>query len=134
VKEATKKNKSADEVNVAATGKLKKQLDATEEKLKTSLKSTREKANNSNSDISDSDEERVKQKDSDDEFDEFFDRTNKEKAIIPGQLADTDQVLTYTTLKASVNDLIRERDHVANLLRDHTQSKANDEDKEDELD
>lgn len=120
VKEATKKNKSADEVNVAATGKLKKQLDATEEKLKTSLKSTREKANNSNSDLSDSDEERVKQKDSDDEFDEFFDRTNKEQAIIPGQLADTDQVLTYTTLKASVNDLIRERDHVANLLRDHT--------------
>jgi hypothetical protein len=47
--------------------------------LKTSLKSTRENAN-SNSDLSDSDGERMKLKDSDDEFDDFFDRTNKQKA------------------------------------------------------
>jgi hypothetical protein len=92
VKLGTKNNKKTDpdEVNVAATGKLKKQLEATEEKLKTSLKSTRENANNSNSDLSDSDEERVKMKDSDDEFDDFFDRTNKEKVILPGQPTDSD--------------------------------------------
>lgn len=86
--------------------KLKKQMEAAEEKLRTSLKSTKERDSDS-----DDDSPVARRKDSNDSFDDFFDRAAM-KATDSGPA-----LLTYESLKEKMSVLIKERDAIALELR-----------------
>ena len=101
---------------------MKKQLEVAEEKLRTSLKSTKEKESDS-----DDGSEILRRKDSNDSFDDFFDRTGR-KANDEGPA-----LITYESLKQKMSVLIGERDAIARELRQDSVESAQKDD-EDELD
>jgi len=92
------------------------QLGTAEEKLRTSLKSSKKARNqNDDSENSESDGPVARPMNSDDEFDEYFDRTKIEPKASPVHVEPTTE--TYTSLKQRLESLVKERQAVTVDMR-----------------
>lgn len=113
---------------------LQKTLESEESKLKSSLKS---KKQSKKKEKDDEEEIGFRYHNSDDEVDEFFDRTKQNKFkgnISQPSSTNQDQVETYESLKSKLENLYKERQKLTSDLQDVQQGKKKPtEEEEDEL-